>query len=156
LVESEHGRAWAQDYVLKMPGMERAIAEQVLRRLHAAQGTLYAGGNVDCVRPVLTEDIEWHVPGRNSIAGDYHGIEAVLGYFVRRRDLAKGTFRMQPGELMVGDGDHASVLTEGTAVIAGTERCWSTLGLYRIRGQRVAACWLLPLQPDVFDAIWNA
>ena len=29
-----------QDYVLKMEGMERAIAEQVLRRLHAAQGTL--------------------------------------------------------------------------------------------------------------------
>jgi hypothetical protein len=62
---------------------------------------------------------------------------------------------MHPGELMVGDGDHAGVLTDGTAVIAGIERRWSTLGLYRIRDRRVAECWLLPLDPAAFDAIWG-
>jgi uncharacterized protein len=135
--------------------MQRAVAERVLRRLHSAQGTLYAGGDPDRVREVLTGGVEWHVPGSNAIAGDYYGIEAVLGYFLRRRDLATGTFRMQPGELMVGDGNHASVLTDGTAVIAGAERRWSTLGLYQIDEERVAACWLLPLHPEEFDTIWS-
>lgn len=136
--------------------MDRATAEQVLRRLHAAQGRLYSGGDPNEVRDVLTNRVEWHVPGRNAIAGDYYGIEAVLGYFLRRRDMAAGTFRMRPGELMVGDGDHVSVLTDGTAVLAGAERRWSTLGLYRIHEERVAACWLLPLQPNDFDAIWGS
>src|SRR4051812_14769583 len=102
--------------------MDRAIAEDVLQRLHAAQGALYAGGDAEAVRAVLTEDVEWHVPGHNAIAGDYRGIGAVLGYFARRRDLAGGTFRMRPGEVLIGDGEHAGVLTDGIAVLAGAER----------------------------------
>jgi ketosteroid isomerase-like protein len=136
--------------------MDRDHAEQVLRRLHEAQGALYSGGDADAVRDVLTDDIVWHVPGRNVIAGEYRGLEAVLAYFQRRRDLAGGTFRMQPGEVLIGDGEHVGVLTDGTAVIAGIERRWSTLGLYRIRGERIAECRLLPLDPERFDAIWSA
>jgi hypothetical protein len=95
------------------------------------------------------------VPGRNAIAGDYHGIEAVLDYFARRRDLAGRTFRMHPGEVLQGDGDHVAVLTDGTATIDGVERRWSTVGLYRLRGERICACWLLPLDAQAFDAIWT-
>jgi hypothetical protein len=63
----------------------------------------------------------------------------------RRRDMASKTFRMHPGDLLAGDGDHVAVLTDGTAVIGGQEHRWSTVGLYRFRGEQVAACWLLPL-----------
>jgi hypothetical protein len=65
--------------------MERAEVVQLLRRLHEAQGAFYAGGEEAPVRALLTEDVHWHVPGRNAIAGDYHGIDAVLAYFRRRR-----------------------------------------------------------------------
>jgi ketosteroid isomerase-like protein len=135
--------------------VDREVAEAVLGRLHAAQGELYAGGDTEPVREVLTDDVAWHVPGRNAIAGSYRGIDEVIGYFVRRRALAENTFRLHPGELMVGDGEHVAVLTDGTAVIAGIERRWSTIGLYRIRHDRVAACWLLPLDPEAFDEIWS-
>ena len=54
----------------------------------------------------------------------------------------------------VGDGEHVAMLTDGTAVIGGVERSWSTVGLYRLRGERIAACWLLPLDPAAFDEIW--
>jgi hypothetical protein len=62
---------------------------------------------------------------------------------------------MHPGELLVGDGDHVAALTDGTATIDGVEHRWSTVGLYRLRGDRVAACWLLPIEPEAFDAIWT-
>jgi hypothetical protein len=62
---------------------------------------------------------------------------------------------MHPRDVLVGDGDEVAVVTDGTAVIGGVERCWSTVGLYRIRQERVAACWLLPLDADAFDAIWG-
>lgn len=92
--------------------------------------------------------------GENAIAGDYSGIDAVLEYMARRRDLADRTFRMHPGEVLTGDGDHVAVLTDGTAVVSGVERRWSTVGLYRLSIERIAACWLLPLDPVAFDEIW--
>ena len=136
--------------------MDRPTAAGTLRRLHAAQGEFYAGGDVTPLRALLTEDIEWHVPGRSPIAGDYAGIEAVLDYMARRRDRAARTFRMQPGDLLTGDGDHVAVLTDGVAVLGGREERWSTVGLYRLRDDLIAGCWLLPLDPDTFDRIWSA
>jgi hypothetical protein len=32
---------------------------------------------------------------------------------------------------------------------------WSTVGLYRVRDDRIAECWLLPLDAAAFDAIWK-
>jgi uncharacterized protein len=133
----------------------REQAERILARLHQAQGAFYAGGPRDPLHAVLTEDIVWVVPGRNAIAGEYRGLDAVIDYFTRRRAIADRSFRMHPGELLVGDGDHVAVLTDGTATIDGVGHRWSTVGLYRLRGDRVAACRLLPLDPEAFDAIWS-
>jgi ketosteroid isomerase-like protein len=136
--------------------MDRVVALALLERWHAAQGAFYAGGDAEPVRELLAQDIAWHVPGRNAIAGDYHGIEAVMGYFARRRDLANRSFRIHQGEVLIGDGEHVAVLTDGTAVIGDKERRWSTVGLYRVRDGRIAACWLLPLDQEAFDEIWGA
>jgi uncharacterized protein len=134
--------------------VERADAVALLARLHAAQGDFYAGGADAPLRALLHPEIEWHVPGRNAIAGDYRGIEQVMAYFARRRDHAARTFRMHPGDVLVGEGDRVAVLTDGTAQIAGREERWSTVGLYRFAGGRIAGCWLLPLDPAAFDRIW--
>jgi ketosteroid isomerase-like protein len=136
--------------------MDRDVAIESVGRLHAAQRAFYAGGPGAPLREVLTDDVVWHVPGENAIAGVYSGIDAVMEYFARRRDIAARTFRMHPGELLVGEGEHVAVLTDGTAVLHGTEQRWSTLGLYRLRGNRIAACWLLPLDPAQFDRVWGA
>jgi ketosteroid isomerase-like protein len=135
--------------------MDRDVAIESLSRLHEAQAAFYSGGPAAPLRELLTDDIIWRVPGESAIAGVYTGIDAVMEYFARRRDIAAGTFRMHPGEVLVGEGEHAAVLTDGTAVILGAERSWSTLGLYRLRGDRIAACWLLPLDPVQFDRIWG-
>jgi ketosteroid isomerase-like protein len=134
--------------------VERETALELLARLHAAQGEFYLGGKGGPVRELLAEDVVWRIPGRNAIAGEYRGVDAVMDYFARRRDLAERSFRLHPGEVLVGDADHVGVLTDGTATIDGVERRWSTLGLYRIREGRIAACWLLPLDPEAFDEIW--
>jgi ketosteroid isomerase-like protein len=135
--------------------MERAVALDLLARLHDAQDALYAGGDPEPVRALLTEDVVWRVPGRNAIAGEYRGIDAVMDYFARRRDVAGRTFRLHRGDVLVGEGDHVAALVDGTAVIDGVERRWSTVGLYRVRDRRVAGCWLLPLDPEAFDEIWR-
>ena len=134
--------------------MDRQHAIALLARLHAAQGELYSGGDTEAVRTVLTEDIAWHIPGENAIAGDYRGIDEVLAYFRRRRDLAGGTLRLHPGEVLVGD-EHMAALTDGTAEIDGHEWRWSTVGLYRVAQERIAECWLLALDQAAFDRVWS-
>jgi ketosteroid isomerase-like protein len=135
--------------------MDRDEARRLLARLHEAQGAFYAGGPDEPLRAMLTDDVEWTVPGHNAIAGEYRGIDEVMAYFARRRDLAARSFRMHPGDLLTGDGDRVAVLTDGTATIGGVEHRWSTVGLYRLREGRVAACWLLALDQAAFDAIWS-
>jgi catechol 2,3-dioxygenase-like lactoylglutathione lyase family enzyme/ketosteroid isomerase-like protein len=139
---------------VRMPAVDRLAAEALLERLHQAQNAMYAGGDVAPVRSLLTEDVRWSVPGANAIAGRYRGIEEVLAYFQRRRALANATLRLHPGELLVGAGEHVSALTDGSATIGGVERRWSTVGLYRVRDERIAACWLLPLDQATFDRAW--
>jgi ketosteroid isomerase-like protein len=134
--------------------VDRAAAVALLGRLHAAQAEFYAGGADAPLRAVLDPEVEWHVPGRNAIAGDYRGIEHVMAYFARRRDHAARTFRMHPGDVLVGAGDRVAVLTDGSARIGGREERWSTVGLYRFAGERIAGCHLLPLDPPAFDRIW--
>jgi uncharacterized protein len=126
-----------------------------LAAFHAAQGAFYAGGSAEPLRALLAADVEWHVPGSSVIAGDYAGRDATMAYFATRRDLAQETFRMHPGEVLTGDGPHAAVLTDGEAWVDGVHHRWSTVGLYRIAGGRVAACWLLPLDGAAFDAAWG-
>ena len=134
--------------------MDRDHALSVLRALHDAQNVMYSGGEMDDVRALLTEEIEWHVPGENAITGDYHGADEVVDYFNRRRAIASSTLRLHPGEILVGD-NHVAVLTDGTAMFGGVEHRWSTVGLYLLRGQQIAACWLLPLDQQAFDRAWT-
>lgn len=136
--------------------MTRFDARAVLDRMHETLGAFYAGDTKAPIRELFTDDIAWHVPGDNAISGDYRGINEVLGYFVRRRDHAAGSFRMHPRETLIGDCSHIGVLTDGTAFIAGGEQRWSTLGLYRLAGNRIAECWLLPLDLVAFDAVWTS
>ena len=129
-------------------------AGDYIERLHLAQGEFYAGGSDERLRELLTDDIVWTVPGRNAIAGRYEGIEQVMAYFERRRELASRSFQMHTREILAGDGDHVAALTDGRATLGGVERRWSTVGLYRVRDGRIAACWLLPLDAEEFDRIW--
>jgi hypothetical protein len=43
--------------------MDRRTARSALAALHDAQNRMYAGGDVEPLRALLSRDIEWHVPG---------------------------------------------------------------------------------------------
>jgi hypothetical protein len=40
-------------------------------------------------------------------------------------------------DVLSGDGEWISAITDGTAVVGGEEYTWSTVGLYQVRGQRM-------------------
>lgn len=134
--------------------MNRDTAIGLLDRLHRAQNEFYAGGSGAALQQLLAPNIRWTVPGDNSIAGTYCGLEAVLDYFRRRRDIANHTFQLKRRDVLVGDGDRIAALTDGFATIGNVHHRWSTVGLYDVVDRQITACWLLPLDQRAFDAIW--
>ncbi|MDQ6807582.1 MAG: nuclear transport factor 2 family protein [Actinomycetota bacterium] len=135
--------------------MNRDTAIGLLERLHAAQNEFYAGGSGGAVQQLLAPDITWTVPGENRIAGNYRGLEEVLEYFRHRRDLAGRTFQMTQRDILVGHGDRIAALVDGFATIGDVDHRWSTVGLYDVAGERITACWLLPLDQRAFDGTWG-
>jgi len=136
--------------------VDRHVAAEILSRLHREQNAFYAGGDDRGLRSLLCADVVWHVPGSSPIAGDYNGIDDVFGYFNRRRSIAADTMQMHPGDVLVGEGERVAAVTDGTATIGGVNHRWSTVGLYRIADERIAECWLLPLNPVTFDLAWSS
>jgi ketosteroid isomerase-like protein len=136
--------------------MNRNEAVALLDLLHTAQNEFYAGGSGAALEQLLAPSITWTVPGDNRIAGTYRGLEEVLDYFRRRRDLADRTFQVRRRDVLVGDGDRVAALADGFATIRGVDHQWSTVGLYDVLDRQITACWLLPLDQLAFDAIWSS
>jgi YbgC/YbaW family acyl-CoA thioester hydrolase len=128
---------------------------RLLERLHRAQSDFYAGADSTALAEVLHPEVVWRVPGANSIAGEYRGVDEVIAYMTRRRELSDRSFRIRGRELLVGP-DHFASITDGVATVDGREHRWSTIGLYRARDDRIIECSLIPLDPVAFDRAWTA
>ena len=76
--------------------MDRAIARAILARQHAAQNAMYAGGDVEPGRSLLSADIDSHVPGHNAIAGTYRGVVADTGLGAARPLSLPGRSERKP------------------------------------------------------------
>jgi RNA 2',3'-cyclic 3'-phosphodiesterase len=133
---------------------EAADPLSVVRRFHAEQGSLYAGGGSEGVSSLLCEDVVWHVPGASAIAGEHRGVDAVLAYMDARRRMMDGTFRVvvHGAALIAG---RVVQLAGGRAMRDGREVSWETVGVFRVAGGRIAECWLIPFDQAAFDRIWS-
>lgn len=124
--------------------------EALLRREYAARAAHDDRGLSD----VFAEDVVWHVPGRSSIAGAYRGIDEVMGYVRRRRELADETFEIEVHDVLAND-EHGLVIATGRATRVGRTLEWRAHGLYRFRDGHIAECWVLPEEQYEFDRIWS-
>lgn len=137
------------------PPLSMRGAIELLHRLHNAQQRFYTDGARDDLDAVLAPDVTWHIPGSSPIGGTHVGIDEVVRYMTARRELAAATFRIHPGEVMVG-GNHVARLTDGTVEIDDRRERWSTIGLYRVRGGRIREARLVAFDQGQFDRIWSS
>jgi ketosteroid isomerase-like protein len=124
--------------------------EGLLRREYEAR----ARRDDPALSELLSEGIIWHVPGLSAIAGVYRGRDQVMEYVRRRRELADDTFEISVEDVLANDR-HGLVIASGKASREGKQLEWRAHGLYRFEGGRIAECWVLPEDQDVFDAAWS-
>jgi uncharacterized protein len=135
---------------------EAADPMSVVRRFYDAQGRLYGGSALAAeeVRAMLDPSVVWHVPGASAIAGEHHGVEAVLAYFDTRRRMTDSAFRVSvQGAAMIAG--RVVQLAGGRAVRDGVDVAWETVGVFRVLEGRIAECWLIPFDQAAFDRIWR-
>ena len=50
---------------------------------------------IPTVLGILDRKIQWHVPGRSPLSGDYKGHDEVIAFFSKTRELSAGTFSIK-------------------------------------------------------------
>jgi ketosteroid isomerase-like protein len=112
--------------------------EELVRRGFDA----FATGDVDTLRELFDQDAVWHAPGRNSLAGDHQGVDAILGFFARTMEVTGGTFRVELHDVVAND-EHAVAIYIERAQRAGRNLDNKTVLVSHIRNGRLAEAWQL-------------
>ena len=113
--------------------------EELVRRAFDA----FANGDVDTVRGLMDDDSVWHAPGRNRLAGDHRGVEAILGYFARTMELTGGTFRSELHDVVAND-EHVVSLFVGRGQREGKSLEARNVLVSHVRNGKLAETWLYP------------
>jgi ketosteroid isomerase-like protein len=98
-----------------MPNTEHPNAK-VVRLLYDA----FARGDMETAKSCFVRDAVWHLPGRSLIAGDHQGVDAIILFFGKLKELSGGTFKAELTDVVANDR-HAVALQHATGT-RGTKR----------------------------------
>ena len=121
-----------------------------------ARGALEAFqlGDMQAIADYFSPDIVWHVPGRNPLAGDYTGMDEVLGFFAKTMELTGGTFRLDVHDVLAND-EHVAVLSTLSAERGGRSFRSNGVQVLHIVDGRAVESWLHPDDQYATDEFWS-
>jgi ketosteroid isomerase-like protein len=91
----------------------------------------FARGDVPAVLAVFAEDIAFHVPGDNLVAGDYNGHQEVVGFFEKLGELSAGTFGVSVQEIFDNATGTVVALCTLEAEREGQQTSFDTVQVWR-------------------------
>lgn len=128
---------------------EHANAE-LFRRGYAAFGA----GDLDTVRSLLADDVVWHNAGNNHLSGDYTGVEATIGLFLKLFEESGGTFKLDLHDVLAND-DHAVALVTASASKGDSSFNSRAAHVVHIRGGKLTESWFFGEDEAAADAFWG-
>jgi uncharacterized protein len=100
----------------------------------------FAKGDFEALNDLFAEDVRWHERGRNQLAGDYDGRDAVYGMFGRLMELTEGSFHIDV-QALLADDDHAVAVVTETASRGGRRAETFGAHIFRMRDGMVVEFW---------------
>lgn len=112
----------------------------------------YATNNHEVVRQVLSDDIQWHIPGNHPLSGTKSGVDQVIDYL---KQLNKASFQAAPIVMGVND-----------SFVIDCHRNWSELPdgdnldnmsclLWKIKDNRIIEVFNFPENQHTVDAFFS-
>ena len=108
--------------------------------------------DMDSLRTFWADDIVYHVPGANPIAGDHKGLDGVLALFAK---LVEMNVRIVEVHDVLASDDHVVALVRGTASRQGKELSVKQANIYHVRDGKIKEAWLLPTDQRAFDEFFS-
>jgi ketosteroid isomerase-like protein len=97
----------------------------------------FNSGDIETLVQLMSHDVVQHVPGVGALAGDYKGIEAVLGYYAKLSEVTDGTARAHLVDVH-GDGHgHVVAYHQIAATRNGVTRVSRGSILFTFLGEKV-------------------
>ena len=83
----------------------------------------FSRGDIPTVLGIFDPNIQWHVPGRSPLSGDYKGHDEVIAFFSKTHELSAGTFSIEINDVLA-NGQLVVVLCTASAQRLGQH--WSS------------------------------
>jgi len=112
----------------------------------------FAKGDLAVLNDLFAEDLLWHEPGRNQLAGDYRGREAVFGLFGKLMEVTEGSFHIDP-HTVLADDEHAVALVVTAVSRGGRSIKTNEAHVFHLRDGKVVEFWNASFDPYAFDEL---
>lgn len=104
---------------------------------------------------LLADDVKAHVPGKSVVAGEYEGLEAVVGYVSKLLELSDATLRFETHAVLAA-GDHGIVLINDKAEREGKEPLdMNNVHVWHVGDGKLREIWIFPGDLYVWDEFWS-
>jgi ketosteroid isomerase-like protein len=100
----------------------------------------FAKGDFAVLNDLFAEDLLWHDAGRNQLAGEYRGRDAVYGLFGKLMEVTEGSFRADL-HAVLADDEHAVALVVITASRGGRSMEVNEAHVFHMRDGKVVEFW---------------
>jgi uncharacterized protein len=100
----------------------------------------FAKGDFAALDELFAEDLLWHEVGRNQLAGEYRGRDAVYGFFGQLMQVTEGTFHLDVHTILADD-EHAVALVVTTARKGDRTMMVNDVHVFHLRDGKVAEFW---------------
>ena len=124
--------------------------EDLVRRGYQA----FAEADMATLNELFADDIVWHAPGRNQLAGTYRGKDEVFANFMKVAELTGGTFKLDI-HTVLADDEHVAVLARVTGEREGKTLDDNSVQIFHIRDGKVTEQWLYPGDAYAGDEFWG-
>ena len=124
--------------------------EDLIRKGYAA----FAAGDMATLNDLFADDIVWHAPGRNQLAGDFRGKEEVFGSFQKVAELSGGSFKLEI-HTVLADDEHAAVLARAMGQREGRTLDDNSVQIFHVNDGKVTEQWLYPGDAYAADEFWG-
>ncbi len=121
----------------------------LLRRGHQA----FSKGDQATLAEVIAEDVLWHTGGKGPVSGDYHGRDAVFGFFAKLADLTDGTLTIEDQDFLASD-ERAVALYRIKATRGSKTLDADYCEVVRVRDGQTVEEWNFAFDQYAFDNFW--
>ena len=112
----------------------------------------FATGDMAMLDQLMADDATWHTPGRNPLAGDFRGKEAIFGNFAQLRQQTD-SFE-QDVHAILADDEHTVALVNVTVTRGGKTVTGQQALVFHIVDGKATEVWVAPTDQYAFDELF--